>query len=274
LGTGNGTLDQLPENPGAQWSNAATRTYVETDPSSEQISNTYAADGTYTGTTTFPPGGTAQIHEYSDGSGDYTMPLLGGANSEITISPVQNGLVYVTAKVVSVGQAFGAALPAWYPSVPPVFASDTFTDMGSVALPNGCALGSGIATQATQIRERRVRLDVIFGELEQLTQDAYVVPPYGVACVVAHDDLQTFYDYSGQTPYALYFNNTPVQETVTDETLALQKATMTASSTRRAAMSGSAVAAVRPSLANVRLRVAHAHLQAVRNLSAALGKAK
>ena len=119
-----------------------------------------------------------------------------------------------------------------------------------------------------------MRLDTIFGELERYTQSSYVIPPYGAVCAVAHDDLQYFYDFSGQTPSALWFDSVPVQETVTDETLVLQKTSLSASTARRTASTGAVAVSGVPSFANIQLRNAKQHLLAVRHIANALGKKK
>ena len=72
-------IDQLPQIPGAQWNNNAAHTTTESDPGGGQSTATYASDGSYTGSSTFSGGNQpANILEYPDGSGDYTMPLFGG----------------------------------------------------------------------------------------------------------------------------------------------------------------------------------------------------
>lgn len=271
FGSGSGVIDELPQVPSAQWTNSPARITAENDPSGEAITTTYANDGTYTGTTTFPQGGTATITENGDGSGSYVLPFTGTPGSEVTVSPVLDDAINITFKENIMWGGIGwGSVPVWYPNVPPVLASDNFTDAGSVAIPSGCNASSKFGTQATRIDETRVRLDSIYGELETTTQSSYVVPPYGAVCVVMHDDLAVFYDYSGQSAYI--FSGTPLRHVVTDETLGLQSAAMASAKARTALAGADANGAMfaAPSTARLHLALAKQHLQFVRRMSAAM----
>lgn len=271
FGSGNGVIDELPQVPWSQWSDSAARVTAENDPSGEFITTTYANDGTYTGTTAFPQGDTATITENGDGSGSYVLPLSGTPGSEVTVSPVLGDAINITFKenIMWGGVGWGS-VPVWYPNVPPVLASDNFSDAGSVAIPSGCNASSKYGTQATRIDETRTRLDSIYGELETTTQSSYIVPPYGAVCVVVHDDLTVYYDYSGQSAYL--FSGTPLRHVVTDETLGLQSATMVSAKARRALAGANASGATfaAPSTARLHLALAKQHLQFVRRMSAAM----
>lgn len=275
FGSGTGLIDELPQIPFAQWKNSAARVTAENDPSGEFLTTTYADDGTYSGTSTFPQGDTATIIENGDGSGSYVLPLSGTPGSEVTVSPVLDDAIDITFKenVMWGGVGWGS-VPVWYPNVPPVLASDTFTDAGSMAIPAGCNVPSKFGSQATRIDETRERLDSIFGEIETATQSSYVVPPYGAVCVVVRDDLTVYYDYSGQSGYI--FSGTPLRHVVTGETLGLQSATLASAKTRTSLAGANANVAIfaAPSTARLELSLAKQHLQFVRRMSAAMREAR
>jgi hypothetical protein len=231
---GNGVFDELPEVANAQWSESAARTWSETDPSSQTSAVTYAADGSYQESITFPEGGTAAVQTQPDGSGVYQTPVLDSAiNSTVTITAPSGGQISGETTFVTHGsprtQAF--SLPVWYPSTPPVLASDAFVNAGASALPTTCNVPPAYATTTpNKIIETSVRLDTVFGELETRTTTSYVASPYGVLCTVVHDDLETYYDYSGQSAYLMVISPVPFESTIVDETLALQSASLAPSS--------------------------------------------
>ncbi|HET6896346.1 MAG TPA: hypothetical protein VFH72_13255 [Candidatus Baltobacteraceae bacterium] len=273
---GNGVLDELPQVPASQWSNSAARIEIENDPSGESISNTFAGDGSYTASTLFPQGGTATITENSDGSGMYVLPFLGVSGSEVTIAAPVNDAIAITFKQLATGVVGWGSVPVWYPALPAVLASDSFVDAGVNPIPSSCNVPSSIGTRATRIDEQRARLDAIFGELERSEQSSYVVPPYGAVCIVMHDDLQVYYDYSGQTAYI--FSGTPLRETVSDETLGITDVPSTSAKARAQSRHGAsaAVAApfVAPSTARLALGIAKRHLQFVRRTGSAAKEAR
>lgn len=286
-GTGNGVYDELPEVTNAQWAPTAARTYTENDPGGETFTETYAADGSYNATYSYPGGGAGQVQANSDGSAVYSTQALDQANpsaeSAITIDVPSAGQIPIETTIV--GESFPQTqvldVPVWYPSTPPVLAGDTFVDQGPTSMPSACGAASHYASAGTDaIVETRVRLDVVFGEIETTTQTSYVASPYGVVCAVLHDDLETYYDYSGQTPYIVEFSNTPVQSTIVNETLGLQTATLAstgtsgASRTRRTAGSATAGILGVPNAsvldAHVRAVIAHARAEHRRTLFTSL----
>lgn len=270
-GAANGVLDELPEVPAATWSNAAARESIENDPSGEKIDAVYAGDGTYNATTAFPQGDTATATENADTSGLYQFPLVGVSGSEVEISAVSNNAIDVTFKNTAGGTVSWGSFPVWYPQTPPVLASDRFTDAGTVAIPATCNVPASIGTSGTRIDETRARLDSVYGELERTTQSSYVVPGYGDVCVVLHDDLTVYYDYSGQSPFI--FGGYPMREVITDETLGMTKGSPVSQSRRtradaRALAAASTFAA--PSMARMHLAAAKQHLQFARHLRTAI----
>jgi len=207
-------------------------------------------------------------------SGVYNLPFLSIPNSAFDVSAVTNGMINLSLAAQAIGGTLWSSIPVWYPSVPPVLASDNFADKGSASIPSACSVPSSVGSQATQIDEQRVHLDTILGELERTNQSSYVVPPFGVVCVVVHDDLQSYYDFSGQSMYL--FNNTPLRETVTDETIGMTGVPAASSKTTaaRRPMQTSLASFVAPSTARIHLALAKQRLQFVRRLRSALKEAR
>jgi hypothetical protein len=264
---GNGVFDELPEVANAQWTQSAARSQTESDPSTQSSSVTYAADGSYQESITFPEGGSATVQTQPDGSGVYQTPVeASGANSTITITAPSGGSIngettFITGAGFPVTQPF--TIPVWYPSVPPALASDTFVDAGPSALPSTCNVPSAYASATpNKIVETKVRLDTVFGELETTTNTSYVASPYGVLCAVVHDDLEDYYDYSGQSAYLLVIGPVPFESTIVDETLALQSASLAPSSASSSATRSTASLAA-PTLAVPNGSVLGAHVEAI-----------
>jgi hypothetical protein len=270
VGAGNGVLDRMPQIPQAQWTNSAARTFAESDSSGITINDSYNADGSYTGSVNFPQGGSSSIAENSDGSGTYKFPLLGvSTQSSLTFSsvnPSDNTITIAFTDHADSPVTLFNFMPAWYPSIPPVLAGDTFVDFSQTTLPSTCNVGSGLPKQATRIDETRTQLDTIFGEVETYKASSYVAGPYGVICTVIHDTLVYYYDLTGQSAFLNGFRPYPIQETDTDETLAMQSAT--ASSTARRASSVAAAAPIAaPAFLHSQLALAKRHILAVKHLS-------
>lgn len=238
MGSGNGLFDELPEIAGAQWTNTAARTESETDPDTQQSTSTYASDGTYSEKFSYPEGGSASIITYADGSGVYQFPLIGQSEySTLTISAPSGGNVNgeFTLVLPPVPSTTLFTVPEWYPSTPPQAASDTFVDEGLASIPSSCGAAAAYAAPvAMKIVENRQRLDVILGQLETYTQTSYVNSNFGVVCVTTHDDLESYYDFTGQGPKALFvFGSKPIQSSIIDETLGLQTERLAAGRARR-----------------------------------------
>jgi hypothetical protein len=280
LGSGNGIVEKLPFVYGGQWTNTATRTDTENDPSGEAITANYASDGTYQEQFTYPEGGTASAVTRDDGSAVYSVPLLGstGGNSGFTVEPPAGGQIAFAFSIASTAQAFDVT--DWYPTAPPNFASDTYVDEGSTTLPSSCNVGSAYQSAGVEeFVETKGRLDPLFGEYEtdQVTQ--YASSTYGLLCETVNDDLKEYYNFSGQGGALLAFTFTtpasPVVETTVSETLALQSAQYAStSSTRRAGASSvhpvvSQAILPQPSLARARMILAAAHARTARALATA-----
>lgn len=278
LGSGNGIVQQLPTVPGAMWSNSAARTDSEKDPGGEAISTTFAGDGSYQEQMVFPEGSTASAQAYADGSGVYQLPFAGVTTkpSSITVNAPLDGQIQLAYEIYPPGlpQAGAFTLPVWYPQGTPVLASDSYVDEGSATLPSSCNAGTAYQSAAVEkIVETKSRLDTIFGEYESDRVTQYESPLYGLLCAVVKDDLQTYYDYSGQSSGAFAFSPEPLLDTAVSETLALQSAhlePMSSTARRSAAQTAAGAISVRPSLARARMIFAAVHAKHVRALYARL----
>jgi len=223
-GGGNGVFDQLPHVPQARWTNTAARTDSIFDSvAGSSLHDDYRADGSYAETGVPVEGRTSLAQSYPDGNALYQWPFEGGSyNSTIAISPPSKGAIHIVFTNAAAHVTEYAQLRDWYPRVPPLLASDAFVDLGTTAVPSACGTSKAYGKSATALSETRTRLDIIYGEYETTDRTSYVAAPYGVVCLIVHDDLKVYYDY---TTFALV--GKPLTETVTDETLGLRKASAT-----------------------------------------------
>ncbi|HKU68867.1 MAG TPA: hypothetical protein VJP85_13925 [Candidatus Baltobacteraceae bacterium] len=270
--SGNGILERLPSVYGEQWSNGAARTDTEKDPGGEASTSTYAADGSYNEHLTYAEGASASVQLNSDASGVYQLPFVGNGNnnSSITVAAPAGGQIQLAYALLPPGLPHAGAftLPVWYPQDPPVLASDAYVDEGATALPSSCKVASTYQSASVEkIVETKKRLDPVFGELESDEVTQYASPTYGLLCAVVSDDLQTYYDYSGQGPAAFTFSARPLRDTTVSEMLALQSANLKpmSAAARRSDTAQSQISP-RPSLARARMILAGVHAQHVRAL--------
>jgi hypothetical protein len=242
---GNGLLDELPEKAGQRWSNGAAQTANETSPGGYTSVRTTAADGSYTDTTNVPVGSiypspsgavatSATITQKSDGSGSYVFEFESapGAAAQTydeldfaTPAPASSGVPSTIA--VSQPQATGApvvvSIPVWYPQ-PLKLYTETDTDTGATALPAACKVPATFGTEANSVVQTIVQYDTILGTQENFSQTNYVVPSYGLACVVLSEKLLYFYDYSGQS--AIPVDLAPNANVTADVTLPIETETI------------------------------------------------
>jgi hypothetical protein len=249
--------DQLPETPGAQWSNGAGATVLEAlagnaNGSAITVDRNVHADGTYSENTTYPPGysapgytGVGEIQENTDGSGTYAW-VADGAPITIEYSapvPQASGSPLITVAEFEgldptpdtpPSQAF--TLSTWYGTAPS-FYNEIDRDLGNVAVPATCKLSASLPQSATAIQETTARIDTVVGYTEQETQTTFVAQGYGPICIVLHDVQTLYYDFNGDQPFV--FTTTPPLEIATvDEALALQPGSSTTNATSRASSSG------------------------------------
>ena len=229
-------IDELPEVPGASWSNTAAESLNETSPGNQTSVRSVNADGSYTDTTTYASGSpyppppapvTATIVENSDGSGSYSFPLGGLSNTVVTLgSPEPAPASVIPLTIAQPGlPVISGTVAVWFPT-PLVLHSETDTNNGAQNIPAACNVPAAIGQTANAIVQTVTTTDTILGTIETLLQTDYVVPTSGVACVVLSDVLVSYYDYSGQNVNVIDFGNTPLETTTVATTLGLTEASV------------------------------------------------
>lgn len=274
----NQIFDEMPEVPNAQWSNSAARVVTELDPDGQKSTTTYAGDGSYGEQLSYPEGESASVQASPDGSGVYQTPVVGldSTNSALSVAAPSGGNIQIFYQIYGAGlpEAGTFTIPDWYPSTPPVLATDAFVDAGTTSLPASCGTAKAYASPVVQkLVETTTRVDTVFGQLETRTQTSYLASPYGVLCSVLHDDLVTYYDFSGQSGGIFAYSPTPLEEQIVDETVGLQTAKIAASaSSRRSRSAASNVATMTafPSFAHAAALIHLSRAKRARVLSNAL----
>ncbi len=289
-GPTNGLVDVLPETSGAAWSNTGAQTIAQSEADGFSARRTYAADGTYADTATYPQAGaanpsatplTATITDSADGSATYSLPLFGPPNVTIAYSaPSSSGAISIVLSQPGPGptsppQTFqSTAVGRWYQAPLRLF-QELDRDNGAVTIPATCNVPATYGTQANEIEQKSVRVDPVLGTLETFDQLTYVVPTTGVVCVQLQDRTLTYYDYSGQgngSPTGISYagGNSPLETTTIATTIGLTGATVAPMSLRRestAGASGLRLATVRSSfLALVEQRRTAAQRRAFQHL--------
>jgi hypothetical protein len=262
-------LDELPEMPGAQWSNGPGATIDEAlagNSSGSAITSvrTVNSDGSYSENTTYPPNysapgytGVGQIQENTDGSGTFSFVANGGAIA-ITYSkpePQPTG-----APLITVNEYLGLnttvkpyatfQLPTWYGNAPALY-NESDLDEGTVTVPAACGLAKTFPSQATAIAQTISRTDTILGYTEQQTTTNYVAAGYGNLCTISKDTQTFYYDFNGDQPF-VYTQAPPLQITTVAETLALQPGSVVGGTPMKVAVGTALQASFRRAVSNVR----------------------
>jgi hypothetical protein len=249
-GNGAGIFDELPDTNGATFSNTAAQTFTELEPEGTSVSRTVNSDGTYTETDTYVGGnaGPAQsIQTNTDLSGSITN--LGGLPVNVTYgAPTGSGSSATIAyNVVYQGQSLASGtLPSWLPTKTPY--TDVSTKTTAQAFPSGCAIPASVGTTGTEIVDVTTSLDTALGTYEKRTQTLYNAPGFGTICAQLADEIDTYYDYTGQS-YALVgglnlaISSTPIQIDKLSETIGFTSGTVTGSSSTRSAAQSRAISA-------------------------------
>ena len=262
-------MDAMPETNGASWSNTAGVTYTEKDADGTQSSRVYAANGTYTETTSNSNIGiNTTLTENADGSGSIMANgfYLGGNVDNIAISAPVNNAVTVTVNYVqpptptpaptgqpspTPGPTFAPLVytaPAWYGTSAPVFYSQKTTVTIGVTYPAGCAVPSSYGTSGNQITQSTDSLDTILGYTDTQTQTTYTSSTSGPVCIVISDVQNDYYDYqddfAAANGFHFHFPGTSLSTTSTSETLTLQPGAVVKTASLMARVA-SATAAVR-----------------------------
>jgi hypothetical protein len=256
FGTGNGTIDQLPDVTGSTFSNTAALTFSETEPDTTTIGRTVNADGTYTETDDYYGFSVAAVTQTNP---DLSATITGFADYALNVAygaPTGTGTsasipVTITPQAPSTSPPFVTSVPDWYPTT--TIASDTFAKTASATIPAACKVPATVGTTATQVTELKSHLDTALGSYEKRTQTVYDAPGFGSVCIQLADEIDSYYDYTGQTAgilgnLALY--STPVQIDTIAETLGFTTGSVSGSSTARksaqSVSSGTVLRAVTP----------------------------
>jgi len=281
-------LDRLPEVAQDSWTNSPAVTILEndttdTDGTAFSSTTTYAADGSYTEATTFPPnyatGGQSVITENADGSGSITNVL---GTTQIVFSapaPLANG-EYEIPFAVYLPQTGSTPyetsdIPAWF-AVPVSLYQETDKNLGAQSIPLACNVPASVATSATKVERTTTRVDTILGYTDTQTVDEYRVLALGAVCVQMSDAQSLYYDFNDDQQFL--FDDAPYQVNTTVETLGLQSGASPQSAHRRGAaavtaspFSTEAIAAARTRFERTILRArATRTLSAVRRYGARL----
>ncbi|GAC1310881.1 MAG: hypothetical protein NVSMB19_25220 [Vulcanimicrobiaceae bacterium] len=245
-GAGNGLIDILPEQGQQTWTNTGAQRIAISQADGFTSVRTYAADGTYTDTANYPQAGAANpqatplvatIVTRADGTATYSLPLFGPPNVTIAYGAPANGAIPIS--ITQPGTTPGATpapiqtalVGTWY-QTPLRLYDELDRDNGAVPIPASCKVPSSpYGTQANEIEQRSVRTDTALGTLDSFDQLTFVVPTYGVVCVVLTDTVLTYYDYTGQgngAPTGVSYSggNSPLQTTTLATTIGLTSATI------------------------------------------------
>ncbi|MGC2129454.1 MAG: hypothetical protein WA629_05075 [Candidatus Aquilonibacter sp.] len=236
-------LDQLPEISGASWTNNGAVTIADTDASTETSTQTYAADGTYNESITYPansvyytgPAPPSTVTEQSDGSGDITLNLYGATYTATNSAPVSGSIAIAETQSYPnpTPTPYTQTVGVWF-TAPPVLYAETDSNMGAASLPASCKTGSPIPTSVNKLVQLISRLDTVFGYTDAEEIDSYVATGYGAVCSVMTDTLTQYYNVQGDIqPGSVLFSpifswsSTPYQVTTTTQLLALQSGAIT-----------------------------------------------
>ena len=165
-------LDQLPESSGASWTNNGAVTIADTDASTETSTQTYAADGTYNESITYPansvyytgPAPPSTVTEQSDGSGDITLNLYGATYTATNGAPVSGSIAIAETQSYPnpTPTPYTQTIGTWF-TAPPVLYAETDNNMGAASLPASCKTGSSVPTSVNKLVQLISRLDTVFG---------------------------------------------------------------------------------------------------------------
>jgi hypothetical protein len=252
FGAGAGLIDELPDVNGATWASTAAETFSETEPDGTAIARTVASGGTYSETDTYlgqPPPETiatnsdlsASITGFADFNVDVTYAKPSGAGAGATIA--------YTVDVPGSPALASGTIADWYPTT--TIFSDTFAKATSQTIPAACAVSAKVGTTAVEVTETSHRLDTALGTYEKRTQSVFDAPGFGSVCVQLADEIDTYYDYTGQSANVLVpglnfaIGSTPIQIDTLAETLGFSTGTVSGSSVSRTPASLSPASVVR-----------------------------
>jgi hypothetical protein len=216
-------VDQTTQTGGATWTNTAGAQFTENFSDGHSEDRIIADDGTYheTGTTQAPDGsGLTPINliEQKTGAGSYSGPFFSYGNVTWSLTTPAGSPSSITLGYTINGSARKtyANIPGWF-AAKPIFYAEGDVIRANVSVPGGCAAGTGTVNEVVQ---KTRRLDTVIGYTELSERDAYSAGGT-VVCVVFNDTLQNYYDWNGDTPFAVYTtqNGKKISQVVTTLTL-------------------------------------------------------
>jgi hypothetical protein len=242
-GAGAGIIDELPDANGATWSNTAALLSSETDADGTTIVRTTAANGTYSETDAYL--GQASLTSVTQTNADLSAGIsaLGGLPIAVAFAAPSGGSIAYT---ITPAPAFQIApitgtVADWFPTS--TIYSDTSTKSTNQTIPAACSASATVGTTATKIVDATTHLDTALGTYEQRSETTYDVPGYGTACVQLSDVIDSYYDYTGQSPQTILpglniaLSASPLQIDTISETLGFTSGTVANAAARRSARS-------------------------------------
>jgi hypothetical protein len=92
--------------------------------------------------------------------------------------------------------------PLWYP-LPTRLYTESDSIVSAPPYDTRCNVPAKYGPASAVVTEQIVSIDPVYGNLERQTSTAYDVIGVGTVCSIFTDVTQTFYDYTGQEPYAI-----------------------------------------------------------------------
>ncbi len=198
--------DELPETPGNTWTQPGqyTSTYVAkgSDPNPSQ---TYTAQsGAYDYDDTFANRDDSSATANADGSGQYFyQDLADGQNRNWQIGTVTkdgsgNNVIPIVETISPPGgtpTTTTTNVPDWYPggTFPAQPFSDTFVEVGTVAIPAACDVPASLATTARETDETYFIIDPVIGDVLHIARKAFVADGLGRVCLMSNSTEQFYY---------------------------------------------------------------------------------
>jgi len=281
-GNGAGIFDELPDTNGATFSNTAAQKFSEAEPDGTTVARTVQSDGTYAESDTFAAGQlgppqtiqtnadlSASIGNFGGLGVDVTYGAPSGSGSSATIA---YNVEYQGSSLAS------GTLPSWLPTTTPY--KDVSTKTTAQSFPSACDVPASVGTSGTEIVDVTTLLDTALGTYEKRTQTLFNAPGFGTVCAQLADEIDTYYDYTGQS-YSLIgglnyaISSTPIQIDTLSETIGFTSGTISGSSSSRSAAQTRALSAttatriIAPLFDRAVQSVYRAHREAaLRNISA------
>jgi hypothetical protein len=213
-------VDRTTETGGATWTNKPGAQLTENYSDGHVQDRTINDDGTYTeaGTAQSPRGKgyvPTSLIELTSGAGTYSGPFYGYLGFIWSIAAPSGGSVAIGYTAEGYPSRQYANVPQWYPAKPTFFSERDAIRTG-VAPPAAC----GATGTANDVVQKISSLDTVIGYTEVKQRDTYTQNGSAV-CVAFVDSLYNYYDWNGDTPYAIYLstNKKKISQVLTREVL-------------------------------------------------------